>query len=320
MAFGPAPSFEIPRPPLEAPLHGLLDTAYVPDLSDFPEDERDRWEAGITFLPNPVSCEDHVVPWMSGTNDPQIKAGPGANVPYSAYRSFVLTYSTTCHVSPGDLDASVAAAKEALRVGTGQAVEAAFWGVGHDSPIADLFDPNEGGDNFSLTGSTPLITGGSGTCNGILNEGGDGGGATPMTPRQALLALTRALGHCSIGARGFIHAPVDLAEEWASSGLVKASDPSDLTSKLMTNVRGDYVVGGSGYSGNGPVTHALATPPAGQTWAYATGPVGVLLSEPTSENTTQIDNRTNLHEIIVERTAAIAANTSCLFAVLVDLT
>lgn len=318
MALCPLPVFEIARPPLEAPLHGLLDTAYVPDLDDLPESERDRWEAGISFAPNPLSCEDHVVPWMSGTDDPQDKALPGANVPYTTYRSFVLTYSTICHVTPGQsLEDGVDAAMEALRVGSGQAIESILWGAGDDSPLADLFAPD--GENFSLSGSTPLVTGGSGSCNGILNDNGLGGGAVAMSPKQALQALTQALGSCSIGARGFIHAPVGLAEDWASQGLITPSDLSDATSKLITNVRGDYVVGGSGYSGDGPYGHALDTPAAGNTWAYATGPIGVLMSEPEYQNTTVIDQATNLHRIIVERTVAIAANSSCLFAVYVDV-
>jgi hypothetical protein len=317
MAFLPPPSFEIPRPPVEAPLHGLLDTAYTLDLSDIPEGERDRWEAGIKFIANPSSC-DHVVPWMSGTDNPQDKAGPGASVPYSTYHSFVLTYSTTCHVVPGaSLDDNVEAAMDALRVGSGQAVESILWGAGGDSPIADLFAPS--GDNFSLTGSTPVVTGAPGSCIGILNQNGAGSGATAMSPKQAQLALTEALGHCAIGARGFLHAPVGLAEDWASQRLSRLSDPDDVTSKLITNVRGDYIVGGSGYSGAGPVGHALETPASGHAWAYATGPIGVLLSEPTVKDTTQIDHRTNLHEIIVERTVAIAANATCLFAVYVDV-
>lgn len=317
MALCPANTYEIERPPLEAPLHGLLDTAYVLNPSDFPEGERERWESAISFLPNPITCEDHVTPWMAGTDDPQDKAEPSANVPYSVYRSFVLTYSTICHAAPGALDASVDAALEALTVGTGQAVEAVLWGPGAGGPLADLFE--EGG-NFSLTGSTPLVTGYDvGSCNGILNQNALGGDIVARTPKQAQLALSQALGNCALGARGFLHAPVYVAEDWASQDLAKPSDPKDPTSKLITNVRGDYVVGGSGYSGAGPVGHPLATPADGHAWAYATGPIGVILSEPVHKDTTVVDHRTNLHRIIVERTVAIAANSTCLFAVYVDV-
>lgn len=318
MALCPSNSYEIPRPPIEAPLHGLLDTAYSLDPSDFPEEERNRWESAISFLPNPISCEDHVVPWLAGSDDPQDKASPGAVVPYSTYRSFVLTYSTTCHVAPSATDESVEAALEALRVGTGQAVEAILWGAGDGSPIADLFAEDSG--NFSLTGSTPLVTGAAaGSCVGILNQNGVASDIVAVSPKQAQLALSQALGNCALGARGVLHAPVYLAEDWASQKLARPSDPKDPTSKLITNVRGDYVVGGSGYSGAGPVGHPLATPAEGHAWAYATGPVGVILSEPTFKETTQVDHRTNLHEIIVERSVAIAANATCLFAIYVDV-
>lgn len=316
MAVCLLPSFEIPRPLIEAPLHGLLDTAYVLDPSDFPEGEREKWEASISIFPNPISC-DHVVPWMAGTDDPQDKAETGTSVPYSTYRSFVLTYSTACHVTPGSIDESVKAAEDALAVGSGQAVEAILWGTGGVGPLADNFPPD--GDNFSLSGATPLVTGGAGSCSGILNDSGTGSGAVAVSPKQALQALTQALGGCAIGARGFIHAPVGIAEDWAGQGLITPSDPKDPASKLITNVRGDYIVGGSGYTGTGPDDHPLATPAAGHAWVYASGPVGVILSEPRYKETSLVDNRTNLHRIIVERTVAIAANATCLFAVYVDL-
>lgn len=317
MAFLPPPSLEIPRPPIEPPLHGLVDTAYVPDLSDLPGNQRDRWEAGISYYPNPVSC-DHVTPWMSWTDAPEDKAEPGTNVPYSTYHSFTLTYSTHCLVTPGSLDANVDAAMDALKAGTSQAVEAVFWGPGSDGPLADLFPPT--GANFSLSGSTPLITGyAAGSCNGILNQNATAGNIIAVSPRQALLALTQALGTCSLGARGFLHASPYIAEEWAEKGMITPSDPKDPTSKLITHIRGDYIVGGSGYAGTGPVDHPRETPAAGHAWAYATGPVGVLLSEPRSVETTLVDQRTNLHRIIVERTVAIAANTTCLFAIYVDV-
>lgn len=319
MAFCPVPSFEIPRPPVEAPLHGLLDVAYVPDLSGYPSgDERDRWQAGITFAPNPTSCADHVTPWQPFTDDPQDKAMPTATVPVETYHTFILTYSDICQVVPSQLDAAVELAKAALVAGTGQAVEAIFWGSNSDGPLAGLYAPE--GNNFSLSSSTPLVTGfAPNTCSGIINRDPTGSGIVAYTPKQALLALTQALGNCALGARGVLHAPVYLAEDWAERGLIRLSDPADTTSNFMTNIRGDLVAGGSGYSGTGPAGHPLETPADGYAWAYATGPVGVLLSEPESQETTVIDNSTNLYRIIVERTVAIAANSACLFAAYVDV-
>lgn len=315
MALCPVPSFEIPRPPIEAPLHGLLDVAYVPDLSDFPESERDRWEAGITFYPNPSTC-DHVTPWLDGTDDPQDKPEPGAGVDPAVYYSFKLIYTTVCQVTKSKtLDANVDAAKDALEVGTGQAVEAILWGPGTDGPLDGIFEAG----NFSLSGNTPSVTGAAGMCSGILNPNGATSGAVAMSPKQALLALTQALGNCALGSRGVIHAPVYVAEDWASQSLVVPSDPKDPASNLMTNVRGDYVVGGSGYTGVGPAGHALESPAEGHAWAYATGPVGVLLSESRFKESTHIDHRANLHRIIVERSVAIAVNPTCLFAVYVDV-
>lgn len=317
MAFLPPPSFEIPRPPLEAPLHGLRDVAYTPNLNSIPESERDRWTGGITFAPNPTTCEDHVVPWMGWTDDPADKAGPGANVPYSTYHSFTLTYSTSCHALPSDLDDRVEAALEALDAGTGQAIESIFWGPGSAGPLAPMFPPL--GSNFSLSSATPLVTGyGADACSGILNHNPLTGDIVALSPKQALLALTQALANCGLGARGFIHAPVYLAEDWAGEGQIKPSGDDD-KDPLITRIRGDYVVGGSGYSGVGPEGHVLQTPASGHAWAYASGPVGLLMTEPRAVETTLIDHKTNLHNIIVERTVAIAANASCLFAVYVDV-
>lgn len=318
MALMPPLSFEIERIPVEPPLHGLLDVVYTPDLSSLSEEDRNRWESGIAFPPSATTCNDKVVPWMSGSDDPQDKAGPGVVPPFDSYRSFVLTYTTHCMANPSQLEDQVELAKQALIAGTPQAVESIFWGPNGDGPLADLFAEDVG--NFSLSGSTPLVTGyDADSCNGILNRNTLGSDITAYTPKQALLALTQALGNCGLGARGIIHAPVYLAEDWASQRLARLSDNSDVASPLITNVRGDYVVGGSGYSGEGPNGHALQEPADGYAWAYATGPVGLLLSEPEHSDTTLIDNRNNLHEIIVERRVSIAASTSCLFAVYVDV-
>lgn len=311
--------FEIPRPPIEPPLHGLLDTAYVPDLGDLSEADREKWQSAISFYANPATCSDHVAPWLPSTDDPQNKAEQQTFVDATTFYSVVLTYSLECQVSSAaQLEANRKAAREALIAGTGQAVEAIFWGSNADGPLAEIYPPI--GSNFSLTGSTPLVTGYTdGSCAGILNHNPIGSDIIAYTPKQALLALTQALGNCGLGARGFIHAPVYLAEDWAEQGLIKPSDPTDRTSKLTTNVRGDYIVGGSGYTGEGPDGHVLATPADGFAWAYASGPVGVLLSEPEDRETMLVDHQTNLHRVIVERTVAIAANASCLFAIYVDV-
>lgn len=318
MAFLPRPSFEIPRPPIEAPLHGLLDVAYTPDLTDLPDSEGNRWQNGITFAPNPITCADHVEPWMAWTDDPANKAEPGANLPYSEYNTFVLTYTSYCQANPQGLQEHIDKSKEALRAGTGQAVEAIFWGPNDSGVLAQMFPPQ--GENFSLSGSTPLVTGfEADSCSGILNRTPLTTGIVAMSPKQALLALTQALGNCGLGGRGFIHAPVYLAEDWAEDGLIALSDPGDTASPFITNIRGDYIVGGSGYTGVGPRTHVLEEPEDGYAWAYASAPVGVLLSEPEHQETTIIDHRTNLHKVIVERTVAVAASPSCLFAVYVDV-
>ncbi len=316
MAYCPPGAIEIPRPPIEAPLHGLLDVAYEPDISGLTPEQ--RWEAGIQFFPNPISCNDHVIPWMPWTEDPEDKPDPGAIVPVETYNTYQLVYTTHCQALPKSMDANIEAALHALEVGTGQAVEAVFWGPGTGGPLEDMMYPT--GANFSLSGNTPLITGyDAGSCNGILNPFATGVDIVAMSPKQALLALTQALSNCAFGARGILHAPVYVAEDWAGQKLIRLIDDDDITSKLVTNVRGDYIAGGSGYSGQGPIGHPLEIPADGFAWAYATGPVGVLLSEPTVKETTIVDHTNNLHKIIVERTVAIAANSTCLFAAYVDV-
>lgn len=311
MALLALPSYEIPSPPIEPPLHGLLDTAYTPEVGDLSEEDAKHIEAGFTFIPNPPTC-GHVQPWAA-TCEPVDKADPGDNSSIVAFHSFVLTYSTECHALPSQLSERVKAAERALAVGTGQAVEAIFWGPYTGGPLEVL------SSNFSLSGSTPLVTGGADFCSGILNVNGTGSDIVAYSPKQAQLALSQALGNCALGARGFLHAPVYVAEDWAEQGLIVPSDPKDRTSKLITNVRGDYVVGGSGYSGTGPEGHPLETPAEGHAWVYASGPVGVRLGEITSQETTLIDRATNLQRIIVERTVSIAASETCLFAAYVDV-
>lgn len=314
MAFLPRPSVEVKYPPVEPPLHSLVDVAFEIEVA-----EEEDWQNGILFSSNPTTC-DGVAPWLPYTDDPADKPTPGDVIAGSRYHSFYLTYTAHCQATPSTLKEDIDKAKDAIVAGTPKAIESIFWGPNSGTALADLFD--EEGENFSLTSATPQVSGSAvDSCGGVLNPNWEGGEGviTPFSPKQAYLSLTQALGNCGTGARGVIHAPVYLVESWAEDGLIRLEDPSDFESNYVTNVRGDYVVGGSGYSGAGPDWHDLADPADGYAWAYASAPVGVKLSDPEERETTIVDHTNNIHKVIVERLAVIQVNPSCVYAAYVDV-
>lgn len=96
---------------------------------------------------------------------------------------------------------------------------------------------------------------------------------TALSPRRAFAAVAAGLASANTGGPGVIHATPDVVALWSydSAALRLSGD------RLLTVVRDDLVVPGTGYTGVGPVGHESATPPENQVWCYATGPVSVRL-------------------------------------------
>lgn len=122
--------------------------------------------------------------------------------------------------------------------------------------------------------------------------------------------LESALADCYNGV-GVIHVPVKLLPTLQAWGLVVAQG-----GKLRT-LNGNLVAAGAGYPGTSP---SGVTPPAGETWMYATGAVFMYRSDvqvPT-DRVSSVNRATNTREMIAERTYVIGFD-CCHHAILVDL-
>lgn len=130
-----------------------------------------------------------------------------------------------------------------------------------------------------------------------------------VRPKHAQAILEAALGNTTVGSKGVLHAPRDVA---STLRLSAAGDA------LMT-ILGNYVVAGSGYIGNSP--NGVVTE-ENKAWMYATGPVTVRVGKlhVTPEEVGQaVDSTNNTINYYVDRPVAVTWATSKLYSVLVDL-
>jgi len=148
----------------------------------------------------------------------------------------------------------------------------------------------------------------------ILNPGG-AAAPTPVAPALALSSWLRRWPNCSAGGRGMIHATPALVERW-----VNLYDALSDGTRLVTIGRGDVIVNGAGYSGNGPL--GQPSPPDGTVWAYATGPVDIRMGDKEmypKDIAGALDRSTNTVVYRAERTASAVFDPCCTFAILVDV-
>lgn len=135
------------------------------------------------------------------------------------------------------------------------------------------------------------------------------GGA--VKPKVGVALLEQALANNQGGAKGVIHSPVAI-------GSVLADDYKVEDDTLRTPL-GNTFITGAGYDGSGP----NGEPQSGTSyWLYATGAIGVRLSEPSVTPDTMpeaVDRRVNHITVVAERLAAATWDGCSHFAVLVDL-
>lgn len=136
-------------------------------------------------------------------------------------------------------------------------------------------------------------------------------GASPINPVDAIALLEDALADTVPG--GIIHVPHILAAYLANFMLLQTEG-----NRAYTPAGNSYVIG-AGYPGTGPTNIPIS---AGETWIFATGPVGVWRSDVFMVPDTlaqSIDRSVN--DITVRAERYYAVGYSCaVFAVLVDLT
>ena len=137
----------------------------------------------------------------------------------------------------------------------------------------------------------------------------------------ALAELEQALAENGVAqGQRFIHAQPRLVTLWASENLIEVSpDRTHLLTRL-----GSYVVPGTGYRGAGPGTDPGATSSYSSTWAYATGPIRVLLDTPQPReleiNQASVTSRTiNDVQLRLEQAVAIVWDPCLHFAIRTDL-
>lgn len=272
----------------EAPHHNLMASA-VPLSAD----GDNRWEQGVTWEQLSCSgvfnfrqiCNTTVQITGSATS-----GGQGTNDPYVYYMPYGCQVTTEEARVKQFID-------ERLAIGASKKLEEVFW--------ADL----------TLRVSNVDGTGTSATT-GILNQTY----LTPVAvnPELALATASQALGKCTVGARGMIHATPYLVSRWGARNYLCMDDAG----RLMTRSRGDIVVCGNGYSGAGPSGNASATPATGTTWVFVTPMVGVRWSEVrhVPGRAEAVDRATNLVRWTAEQTIGYQVDGCCSFALLVDVT
>ena len=318
------PTAPVAQPPVAKAPHRLLSTA---------DEARDpagtRWQPGFEFAPRFcglggmwVPCADFVPRDLglgntgSGSGE-QTKDASDADgivrfIPYVVWDQFTCT-------TRGFQEAEYQTiARQSLELTQDKQVEYEFWtGAVMDAAGNDaLGDPIE---NMSLMAST--------TDEGVLNPDWNGGAGIPtaVSPAHGLALLQQGLANCGSGTRGMIHATPYTVEMWDDR--VQESG-----GKLHTRSRGNLVVAGAGYTGEGPDVVPQAVPLTSRyAWAYATGLVewrldDVQLVPMTPDGTNfanslreAVDRSTNTVTFRAERFAAAVWNLCCTLAVLIDL-
>lgn len=218
-----------------------------------------------------------------------------------SYSPFLLQASAKGSVMGTTLEELEEKAKGILDISTQKMIEREFWTGELSKQSNTIFEGTSShSSEFSVTrylASADAID--------ITPTAGTG-----VKPRLGQALLEGALGAQTIGYKGTIHSPRDVAS------VLKIKDDKD--GVLRTNLDTPFVAG-TGYTKHGPDGTEAS---AGKYWMYATGPTAVVLGDITysHDNSVQAYNaRKNDIEIIAERPAAVVWTTKDVFAVLVDL-
>lgn len=271
----------VETPPLaEAPfgLFSLQDPVMYPD---------EFWVGGFTLESRLCNIRQNYLDVCAGSAPVEGITPPVGADSVQTFTPYIIEAVDTCSTfgfSSRDVEERAVTALEAA---SQKAVEYELW-------TGELAQANGYADNRYLASSASTdVTPGA-------------GGAVKV--RWGLAALEKALADCSVGTRGVIHMPRDVA-----SALTLRVVDDHLETQL-----GNYVVAGSGYPGTGPT----GSMPANGTWMYATGPVAVTLGSAQPLGTTrsqQVTTSVNTWEARAVRPAAAVWDGCCAFAVNVDL-
>lgn len=268
----------IPASPLEIAPYGLL------GLVDPISMVTDRWVGG--FIKESLGCTATVqLLDVCGGADPVVVINPSGNADQD-YTPFGVEAFDECTTFGHTVRDSETRALDALAACTSKAIETEFW-------TGNLARANGYDDNRYLASpSAQLVTPGD----------------SPIKIKHGLAILERALGDAGCGTRGTIHVTRDVASVLGAK---------DVDGHLETPL-GNYVVAGTGYTGQGPD----GSHPATGTWMYATGPVSVMLGAPEVPETEEfqnVDTNVNMYRSRAQLPAAVIWDGCAHFAVWVDL-
>lgn len=268
--------------PVVAP-YGILGSAStVENVSS------DHWLANFTHHIYDAGVSAYNTQILGGTVKEEVVNADGTRS-ILEHAPFMITTelgSTTFGANTDDLDTE---AKAAMNIVQQKAVEAEFWDGAIGKAVTGTQNRWLASDKAIDLTPTP---------------------GTGVKPRIGQALLEGAFGRDTLGYRGVIHTP----REVASTLLVRGENGA-----LLTNLD-TPLIAGTGYSTTGPD----GTPaPAGSYWMYGTGPVTVLLGEAVvipGEKSQAVDTRINSIKYYVQKPAAVVWSTTHVFAVLVDLT
>ncbi len=302
----------VQAPPIvgEIPPHNLVDAAWegqdpwVDPNTGVVQD----WRKGVKW--RPTGCVEASA-WNPNCSSwpKNNKSAPPTVQPIYEVDGFVIEVAYGCTLT-GEItiDDIRSVTLQQLELATPKALEFAFWENTLGSMSQALNSENIGATGW--TSSASIITGASG----------------PFDRKVGLALAGQSLANCGAGTRGMIHAPAFLVELWMADGLLM----EDEAGNLVTKIRRDRVVAGSGYTGSGPGGIPVTDL---DTWIYATGPVEVYLEQINPEDgtndaeyggvtgktvTESFDRLTNYAEFRAERMALVRFDPCCHSAVLID--
>jgi hypothetical protein len=238
---------------------------------------------------------DYTITGATAVGNAPGSAGAASTVRALDYAPFMIEATDGCRTSFGmTVEDRKDSAVQALELITPKAVEREFWENG--------FSSGNTAGNRSLKGTTP---------NTLLS-------GTAVKARRAIAALDQALADDGAGLKGAIHVTRDVL-----SLLRNDMNLEEDADGILWSPAGNMLIGGVGYTGNGASGRSTT-----QAWAFATGPVQVLLSpiqvsdEPVKvtglvRTESYWDSNTLMYT--ADRFAAVTFNGNKVHAVLVDI-
>jgi hypothetical protein len=241
---------EVPvgAPVLEEPITGIL--AQVPVVTG---PEADRWFAGMQFSP-----EVSGAPEFRDLCSTVALAGTANREAPRQVHPFSLTVRDRCSTfgwQAADYEGRATRALQAKRT----------WGVEREFEKGELIGTNlHLADTYVAPDPTTVE----------LASGAN------VSPSDALALLDEAIGNsANVIGRGMIWATPFVAAKWAAAGMLSDMQTEDGRTVILSPA-GNYVIIGGGFEGRGPDGNVVAS--HASQWAYATDPVVVVASSPTT--------------------------------------